>query len=141
MAADKGIKQTRILKSELPPVSSNNTYTVRYRVISEDKNRTSHYSEFKNVANPTITTVSGTLVKNGTFSIGVWDDVSNYPSYDIFVKFDGGSYSYHGTTPTHTYSFLNTGTTSVQMAVQISSTSKTRNTLLQVFESSSVSLV
>ena len=133
-------KQIRILKNELPPVGSDNSYTVRYRIVSEDKNRVSHYSEIKNIDAPTITTVSGTLVKNGAYSTAVWDDASNYPNYDVFVKFDGGQYIYQGTTPTHTYSFLNTGTTSVRVLIQIAS-SKTRNDLLKIFESSVVSLV
>ena len=139
--ADAGIKQIRIPKNELPPVDLNNSYILRYRIISEDKNRVSHYSPMINVAANIIETVSGTLVKNGTYSTAIWDDATNNPKYDIFVKFDGGSYYYHGTSPIHTYSFLNTGTTSVRVAVQTEGITKTRNTALTIFESSVVSLV
>ena len=139
--ADVGIKQIRIPKNELPPVDSDNSYTLRYRIISEDKNRASHYSPMTNVSSNIIETVSGTLVKNGTYSTAIWDDATNNPKYDIFVKFDGGSYVYHGTSPIHTYSFLNTGTVSVRVVVQIEGITKTRNTALTIFESSVVSLV
>lgn len=139
--ADIGIKQIRISKEELPPVDSDNSYTLRYRIISEDKNRVSHFSPMTSISANVIESVSGTLVKNGTYSTAVWGDASTHPKYDIFVSFDGGSYSYHGTSPTHTYSFLNTGTISVQVIVQIEGTSKTRSDTLKIFTSSLVSLV
>lgn len=139
--ADAGIKQIRIPKNELPPVDENNSYTLRYRVVSEDKNRSSHYSPMTSIESITVETVSGTLVKNGTYSTAIWDDATNNPKYDIFVKFDGGSYIYHGTSPIHTYSFLNTGTVSVRVLVQIEGILKTRNPYLTIFESSIVSLV
>lgn len=47
--ADKGIKKVTILKKDLPNYIGDNeslSYTVRYRIISEDRNRTSHWSPF-----------------------------------------------------------------------------------------------
>ncbi len=44
---DKNIKKNIILKKDLPSVIGDNTtlnYEIRYRVISEDKNRLSHWS-------------------------------------------------------------------------------------------------
>ena len=44
---DKNIKKVRILKKDLPNYIGNNDelfYQMRYRVISEDKNRSSHWS-------------------------------------------------------------------------------------------------
>jgi hypothetical protein len=47
--ADTNIKKLRILKSSLPPVDHDTEkYNVRYRVISEDRNRTSHWSPIYN---------------------------------------------------------------------------------------------
>jgi hypothetical protein len=47
---DKNIKKNIILKKDLPSVIGDNTtlnYEIRYRVISEDKNRLSHWSPIK----------------------------------------------------------------------------------------------
>jgi len=50
--ADAGIKQTIIKSSDLPPTLGDNetlTYTLRYRILSEDKNRFSHWSPIKQI--------------------------------------------------------------------------------------------
>lgn len=52
---DQGIKKVIIPNSSLPLVSYNDTelyYDIRYRIISEDKNRTSHWSEIKRIVMP-----------------------------------------------------------------------------------------
>jgi hypothetical protein len=38
------VKKVTIEKKDLPPLTSNGEYLIRYRIISEDKNRTSHWS-------------------------------------------------------------------------------------------------
>lgn len=38
------VKKVTITKKELPPLTPNGEYLLRYRIISEDKNRTSHWS-------------------------------------------------------------------------------------------------
>ena len=43
--ADAGIKKYRQSPANLPPISSvDEGYTIRYRIISEDRNRVSHWS-------------------------------------------------------------------------------------------------
>jgi hypothetical protein len=45
MAADSGIKQAKVTRPDLPAISSETEgYSIRYRVVSEDKNRVSHWS-------------------------------------------------------------------------------------------------
>jgi hypothetical protein len=45
MAADAGIKKAKIVRADLPAISSETEgYSIRYRIISEDKNRVSHWS-------------------------------------------------------------------------------------------------
>lgn len=139
--ADAGIKKLIIPKNQLPPVGDNNEYFLRYRIISDDKNRSSHWSPIFSAAAETIELVSGNVFVNGNSSTVIWGDANNRPKYDIFVKFDGGTYQYHGTSPIHTYGFINTGTTNVRVAVQVESINKERNTNLTIFESSIVSLV
>lgn len=61
MAADSGIKKAKIPVAELPPISSETEgYSVRYRVISEDKNRVSHWSPVY-LVKPEYTYVPGSI--------------------------------------------------------------------------------
>ena len=136
------VKKAIIQKESLPPVDSESAgYVVRYRIISEDKNRTSHWSPtFVTNAVP-VTSVSGALSVTASIITAVWGDELNRPAYDVFVKFDSGSFFYHGTTPIHTYQFLNTGTTSVHVKVQIASSVKEVKAGLVIFDSGLESLV
>jgi hypothetical protein len=136
------VKKAIVPKESLPPVDSETAgYVVRYRIISEDKNRTSHWSPtFVTNAVPT-ETVSGALSITSSIITAVWDDELNRPQYDVFVKFDSGAFAYHGTSPTHTYSFLNAGTTSVHVKIQIASSVKQVKESLVIFDSGVESLV
>ena len=133
-------KILRIPRNQLPPVESSNVYSVRFRVISEDKNRVSHWSPIFVVDSVDVTPVSGALSVTATIITAVWGDEEGRPSYDVFVNFDSAGYEYHGTTTTHQYAFLNEGTSTVRVAIQISGSTKTRNAGLTIWESSVTSL-
>jgi hypothetical protein len=133
---DSGIKKAVIKKASLPAIDSDNIgYIFRYRVVSEDKNRTSQWSPVNVVADDSITAVSGALQISQTITTVVWDDELNRPKYDIFVGFDNATPIYHGTSPIHTYSFLNTGTTNVRVIVQVEGSQKTLYTNLKIYDS------
>ena len=89
---------------------------------------------------------SGSKSTNGALSVtaaiitAVWGDEEGRPAYDVFVNFDSAGYQYHGTTLTHSYPFLNEGTSTVRVAIQIAGASKTRNAGLTIWESSVTSL-
>jgi len=136
------VKKAIVLKSSLPAVDSDTSgYAVRYRIISEDKNRTSHWSPIFVTSAIPVQLVNGALSITETIITAVWGDELNRPSYDVFVKFDSGSFSYHGTSAVHSYSFLNTGTTSVHVKIQIASSVKQVKTALVIFDSGVESLV
>jgi hypothetical protein len=115
------IKKAKILKENLPPVSSiTGEYSVRYRIISEDKNRTSSWSSVYSV-DPNYTYVAGKI--NLSSSSGVvraaWDSVAikigantirQAKDYDIFVKWskaDGiGDWNYVDRITTNNTSFV-----------------------------------
>lgn len=139
--ADSRIKKVVVANSSLPGVGSNSKYLVRFRVVSEDKNRFSHWSPIYSIDGLPVTQVEGTVDISGRFTVVVWGDEPSRPSYDIFVKFDDGDYVYHGTSSTHTYSFINTGTTNVRVAVQVQGINKTRSEALTIFESEVLSLI
>ena len=104
-------KILRIPRNQLPPVESDNIYSVRFRVISEDKNRVSHWSPIFVIDSVTPVAVSGALSVTETIITAVWGDEEGRPAYDVFVNFDSSGYEYHGTTTTHQYAFLNEGET------------------------------
>jgi hypothetical protein len=134
--ADSGIKKAIIKKALLPAIDSDNVgYIFKYRVVSEDKNRTSQWSPANIVADDTIIGVNGALQISQTITTVVWGDELNRPKYDIFVGFDSSTPIYHGTSPIHTYSFLNTGTTDVRVIVQVEGSQKTLNASLEIYDS------
>jgi uncharacterized protein (DUF2141 family) len=140
--ADANIKKTRILKSALPAINYDTLkYNARYRVISEDKNRTSHWSPIYNSDGVDIVVTSGAVSKTGDVITAVWGDQNDFPEYDVFVKFDSNEFFYHGKSKVHSYSFLKTGTTTVRVKVQIISSKKEIKAALNVFDSGTVSLI
>lgn len=140
--ADINIKKTRILKSSLPPIDYDTLkYNARYRIISEDRNRTSHFSPIYNSDGAGVVGTSGALSITQEIITAVWGDENLHPSYDVFVSFDGGAFFWHGTSTVHSYSFLNEGTATVHVKVQLASSKKEIKVGLGIFDSGSQSLV
>jgi len=140
--ADAGIKKVIIKKASLPALDHDKVgYVFRYRVVSEDKNRTSQWSPINLVLDNSITSVTGTVQVSSSVISTVWGDELNRPKYDVFVGFDGATATYHGTTPIHSYQFIKTGTTNVRVIIQVESSEKTLNANLQIYNSGLVSLV
>jgi hypothetical protein len=142
----RGQQKVRTPRTDLPEVSrlSDGTYgyIVRYRIISEDQNRFSHWSPIRELTMPPVIPVDGDVVVGGSIIQAVWGDEEDRPNYDVFVKFDDGEYFYHGTTPTHQYSLLAPyDSLTVKVAIQISSTEKERSEFLTIFESIETDLV
>jgi hypothetical protein len=130
-----GIKKVIVRKSSLPAVGDNNEFYLRYRIVSDDKNRTSHWSEINIAESSPVEQVNGSISLSGNILIAVWDDEQLRPSYDVFVKNDSSSYVYHGTTSVHSYSFINEAISTVQVAIQIEGKTKSRLSSLTIFES------
>jgi hypothetical protein len=100
---DKNIKKVIIKHADLPEQNRySQGHTLRYRIVSEDKNRTSAWSSLI-LIKPEYTFVSGSssLFKNGTNVVVIWDpvktnkiveDVTSLISleseYDVWVKWD-----------------------------------------------------
>lgn len=139
--ADQGIRKVIIPKSSLPAVTNDNKHLVRYRIVSEDRNRVSGWSPIFQLDAKPVETVDGDWSVSGRVITLVWGDEEARPQYDIFVKFDGGQYVYHGTSSIHTYSLISTGTTSFQFAIQVAGISKTRSSALEIYESEVIPLV
>jgi hypothetical protein len=105
---DPGIKKTTIKYSDLPALSvESEGYTVRYRIISEDRNRKSHWSPVVSIY-PEYTFDEGEIdfFKQGNIVTSTWDTVAikkgtvlidNATEYDVWVRYDkddGGDWIY-----------------------------------------------
>ena len=100
--ADENIKKVVIPRSELPPIRvEDEGYVFRYRIISDDKNRRSHWSPIK-VIKPEYTFVSGDIHhdKSGAISTIAWTPViikkndttiTQVTSYDLWVRWGRNS--------------------------------------------------
>lgn len=142
----RGQQKVRVPKSDLPEVSrlsdGSYGYVVRYRIISEDQNRFSHWSPIREITMSEVTRVEGDVAVSGSIIQVVWGDEEDRPNYDVFVSFDAGEYVYHGTTPTHQYSLLAPyDALSVRVAVQVASAEKEKAEFLEIFESAETDLV
>ena len=105
---DQGIKKIRIKQQDLPSIDINEEgYILRYRVVSEDKNRTSQWSPIS-IIQPNYTYVPGSIAFNkaGDIASLAWDSVSiqidgneirKAHEFDIWLKWhrsDNGDWIY-----------------------------------------------
>jgi hypothetical protein len=121
--ADSNIKKITVKKTSLPPVDyDSQKYNIRYRVISEDKNRSSHWSPIYNSIGSDVFITSGAVSKTEQIITAVWEDQNSSSTYDVFVKFDSNQFVYKGIATG--YSFANQGTTSVRVIIQAVSSKK-----------------
>jgi hypothetical protein len=94
--AEEVIKKVKITQDSLPTINSiTGKYDVRYRIVSEDKNRTSHWSPIINI-DPQYTYVSGNIsIASSNITTVAWDAVTikigdqvirQAKDYDVWVK-------------------------------------------------------
>ena len=94
--ANEIIKKIKILQKDLPTINSiTEKYDIRYRVVSEDKNRTSQWSPIVNI-DPEYIYVPGNIsISSSNITTVAWDSVSinigantirKAKEYDIWVK-------------------------------------------------------
>jgi len=130
--ANEIIKKARILESKLPAINSiTQGHEVRYRIVSEDKNRTSHWSPIF-LVKPEFTYVPGTIhhSKAGDVSTVAWDSVQikkgttlikEALSYDIWVRWDredSGDWKYRSRVETSSISLITPTTYTKNNVVQ-----------------------
>jgi hypothetical protein len=137
--ADKGIKNVIIKKELLGKVTSSNSRVVRFRLVSEDKNRKSAYSKIFITNSDVVIVGVGTgdlnLIRNTIMANWSSGQISTQIVYDVFVGFDGAIPSYVGSTASQNYSFLKDGTQSVRIVIQASSINPVLTSSLEVYDS------
>jgi hypothetical protein len=150
MATEK-IKRVIIPKAKLPAYSGDTeSYIVRYRIVSEDRNRNSHWSpQYKLPVLPYIdddtTAVNFAIGLDATKKIIsiAWTptaDINN--EFDVYLKWDSADWVYEKRVLAPAYTVLaKQGATSVKVCVQIPTFPTKKFEHAKIFESNSISLV
>lgn len=138
--ADSGIRKVIIPKSSLPEISGENqNYVVRFRVVSEDKNRSSHWSTKYRLPVPSVTQIDYRVAvdQSNQMITSVWvPDPGTRSEFDVYVKWDNEEWQFLSTVFTTTYStIIKTGADYVQIAVQVPTFPKKRFAGATLFES------
>jgi hypothetical protein len=106
------VKKVTIEKKDLPPLTPNGEYLIRYRIISEDKNRTSHWSPIYTLDLRRVQKETNDAASDLTFAAANISTTSNLISKEHnfllgqMVKFSAGG----GTAPNTNLGPLATGT-------------------------------
>jgi hypothetical protein len=142
------LKKAKIPVSDIKLVDAQNKYIVRYRIVSEDKNRISHWSQFLRVSGPTIDPegYAGAITVTINDITANWYDSPKRGSYDIFIKYGTGTsvesatwtdYAYSGSSLSQSYTILNNVVASyIGILVQVSG-NKILNSALKIYEDTS----
>jgi len=93
---DAGIKKVTIPRVELPAINANsNSYNIRYRIVSEDRNRFSAWSTIIQVAASPISLLTYSVAVNNPDQIitAVWNPNPNLglTNYDVFIRWIGNN--------------------------------------------------
>lgn len=153
--SDSTVKKVIIKKQDLPAFSGvSQNYLVRYRIVSEDRNRTSHWSpkykldvepEINRETTPPEAWIAHSVVisENKQVANIVWTPPANLKSdFDLYVKWGTDAFKYVASIQTFSYSILvPAGYETVQFAVQVPTFPKERFIKATLFESDQASLV
>ncbi len=154
--SDPIVKKVVIKKQDLPAFNGvSQNYLVRYRIVSDDKNRTSHWSPYYKVdVEPEIDRDllptpepwiphSVAVSENKQIINVVWTPPANLKSdFDLYVKWGTDDFKYVGSIQTFSYTVQAlAGYTTVKFAVQVPTFPKERFTKATLFESDPESLV
>ena len=116
------VKKVIIKKADLPAFSGElQSYLVRYRIVSEDRNRTSHWSPYYSVVKeaPEQVACSVQVIENSVNM--VWKQPTSVVNqYDIYFKLDEGSWTYiASSTSTQFSTLIDEFNTTIQVAIQL----------------------
>lgn len=138
--ADAGIKNVIVKKEFLGKVSSENDRVIRFRIVAEDKNRKSAWSQIFLVNGELVQVLPGDIAVIGSTILVNWSNGSNPAEqikYDVFVQYDGSATIAHvGTTTGTSFSFLKAGTPqSIRVIVQLASIKPSISASIKIFDS------
>jgi hypothetical protein len=137
---DSGIKKVIIPKASLPQRSGENqNYAVRFRIVSEDKNRSSHWSVKYTLALTDVIGIDYRVAVDQTHDTitTVWTPPTGTRSeFDIYVKWDNDPWQFVSTVFTTSHAtIIKTGAQYFKIAVQVPTFPKQRYDGSTLFES------
>lgn len=141
--ADSQVKKVIIKKEDLPAFNgTTQSYTVRYRIVSEDKNRNSHWSPYYSVAKeaPEQVACSVQVIENSVTM--VWKQpTSTVKEYDVYFKLNNGSWTYiASSTSTQFSTLIDESSTTIQVAIQLPTYPRQYFPLAAIFTSAQITL-
>ena len=114
-----------IKKDELPPVSAESgEHTIRFRIVSADRNRTSAWVQTNLQVPISRATIPHSISTTGAAGSKVIQVAWTYAEgmkheYDVYAQYDGGKWEYQGRTNSLSHSWLQkAGSKKVKVAVQ-----------------------
>lgn len=121
------VKKVIIKKEDLPAFNgTTQNYLVRYRIVSEDRNRTSHWSPYYSIPIPSKNTPSNqvacsvSVVSNAINMVWAHPTSGALQQYDIYIKTNIKDWTFLSSSNSTTLSSLvPTGIASFQVAVQV----------------------
>ena len=149
------VKKVTIKKQDLPALNGvSQNYLVRYRIVSEDRNRASHWSprykinvepEIDREIDPPEPWIPHSVVASENKQIinVVWTSPANLKSdFDLYVKWGTDNFKYIASIQTSSYTIqVPSGYSTAEFALQVATFPKERFTKATLFESDPVSLV
>lgn len=140
--ANSKIKKVIVSKDNLPPVGPNNNYLIRYRVVSEDKNRYSHWSQVYDLKAHPVIRVTGAVEITDTRVTIMWEDAPGYDdkeAYDVFINVDNAGWILKESPHSHNCTFLKpTINSEISVAVQVESYLKVYDSNLVIYDHTTV---
>jgi hypothetical protein len=142
---DTGIKSIIIQKKDLPAYDGkNSTYTIRYKIVSSDGNRSSHWSPQRSLLVTKPSNVNFNVAESGPNVVCVWDHISGQSSekFDVYVKWYGDtSWKFITTVSSPYFAMLKKlNPVSIQVAVQQETYQKQRFATATLWESAIIPL-
>jgi hypothetical protein len=136
-----------IKKENLPAINfQTESYSVRYRLTTEDRNRFSYWSPIYGVSvNPNYTVTETSVTHSGTLVTAVWQNVANITSYDVWIAWANSTtptnFSYYGTFSQNMVNIFNTSSYNrFSIKVYVASQDKTQNSNFLVSQHSNVNV-
>lgn len=138
----QNVKKAIVKKEDLPAFDGNlKSYVIRYRILSKDKNRSSHWSPYYTVPANNIPAVNCSVsILNDVVSL-VWQQPALYviKQFDIYFKINSEDWKYMSSVPSTQFSALvNESTTSIRVAIQLPTYPKQYFPSAAIFTSASI---
>lgn len=143
--SDSGIKKAIIKKNTIPAFyGKDQTYILRYRIVSEDRNRTSHWSPYYYIGAPSATSIQFSVSVDSTNKsiMVIWTPSANtINNFDVYINWNNSGWKFIRNTTSTVFAInYENDVSSFKIAVQTPTFPKERFAGATLFESNSYSV-